>query len=222
MEIYKLNNVDPKDMGHVLMKIQRSFNIELDNERLKGVNTLGNLCDVIIDEINVTTSDTCSTQHAFYMVRNAIANATGIDKCAIKPHTKLLEIFPGADRLQAISEIENNLGYDFSLLQPRQWIVGIFILMLIGSFAECFYNWQVGITGIIISVISLKLAGKFGKEMHLKTVGDLANKISKESYIRCKHNRCTINKAEVEQKVRDLFINELELNPITIRRKFPF
>ncbi len=222
MEVYKLNNVDPRDMGDVLMKIQRSFNIELDNEGLKEVSTFGNLCDLIIDKINLTQSDICSTQHAFYKLRDAIAHTAGMDKCAIKPQTKLSAIFPADKRPGIISEIESELGYEFNLLQPRKWVTGVFIFLLAASFIGCFYNWPLGITGIIISVISLKFAGKFGKEMHLKTVGELANKISKESYLRCKHNRCTINKNEVEQQVRELFTNELKLEPIAIRRNTHF
>jgi hypothetical protein len=222
MEFYKLNKVDPRDMGDVLMKVQRSFNIELDNEGLKEVHTFGNLCDLIIDKINLNQSDICSTQHAFYKLRDAIAHTAGTDKCAIKPQTRLSAIFPADNRLEFISELENELGYEFNLFQPRKWVVGAFIFLLAASLIGCFYNLSLGITGIIISALSLKFAGKFGKEMHLKTVGDLANKVSKESNLRCKHNRCTINKNEVEQRVRELFTNELKLEPIAIRRKTHF
>ena len=36
----KLNNVDPDDISIILAKIQRSFNIKLDNEGLKDVDYL--------------------------------------------------------------------------------------------------------------------------------------------------------------------------------------
>lgn len=221
-EIYNLNNVDPEDIGDVLVKIQRSFNIKLDNEGLKNVNTFGHLCDVIISKINLTNADSCTTQQAFYKLRNAVANATGLDKCSIKPQTRLSKIFPRENRLQAISEIENELGFKVNLLQPRQWIVAVFILLLTCAIVTCFYYWQIGIAGVVISLISLKLAGKFGKEMHLKTLGDLANRISRESYLRCRRNRSSVNKNEVEQKVRELFINDLNLEPIVLTRKSPF
>lgn len=221
-EIYKLNNVDPEDISDVLVKIQRSFNIKLDDEGLKDVHTLGNLCDVIIDKINLTNSDSCTTQQAFYKLRSSIANVTGMDKCDIKPQTRLCIIFPKENRLKLISEIENELGFKINLLQPHQWVIGVFSLILAGSLIECFYNWMVGITGLLSSLISLKLAGKFGKEIHLKTVGDLANKISKESYLRSRRNSCTINKNEIEQKVRELFINDPRLEPIVLKRRSSF
>ena len=221
-EIYKLNNVGPDDMGDVLVKIQRSFNIELDIEGLKDVHTFGNLCDVIIHKINLTNSDNCTTQQAFYKLRNAIANVTGIDKCIIKPQTTLSEVFPKENRHKAISEVENELGLKLNLLQPHKWIVGLFALMLAGSLIECFYNWMVGITGLISSIISLKLSGKFGKEIHLKTVGDLATKISRESYLRSRRNTCPINKNEIEQRVKELFIHDMDLEPIVLTRETRF
>ncbi|MDB5143745.1 MAG: hypothetical protein JWQ66_2458 [Mucilaginibacter sp.] len=220
-EIYKLN-VDPEDIGDILVKIQRSFNIKLDNEGLRDVDTFGDLCDVIINKISLEHEDTCTTQHAFYMLRNSIAAVTGIDKCSVKPQTRLSQILPKENRLQIIAEIENDLGFKTNLLQPKQWIVALFSLTLIGSFIICFYNWPIGIAGLLSSGISLKLSGKFGKEMHLKTVGDLANKISKESYLRYRRNPCTINKNEVEQKVKEFFINDLDLEPIVLTRKSQF
>jgi len=51
-EIYKLKSVAPEDINDVLIKIQRSFNIKLDYEGLRGVNTFGSLCDLIINKIN--------------------------------------------------------------------------------------------------------------------------------------------------------------------------
>ncbi len=221
-EIYKLNNVDPEDIGDVLAKIQRSFNIKFDSEGLQNVDTFGALCDLIINKINLDHSESCTTQQAFYKLRNAIATASGTEKCTIKPQTKLSIIFPRDNRLQTISEIESELGFKINLLQPRQWIIGLFVLTFTASIIECFYNWRVGVAGLVASIISLKLAGKFGKEIHLKTVGDLAGKISKESYLKSRNNSGTINKNEIEQKVRELFTNDLNLKPIVLTRKSPF
>jgi hypothetical protein len=220
-EIYKLRSIDPEDINDVLVKIQRSFNIKLDNEGLTNANTFGSLCDLIINKINLEHEDTCTTQHAFYLLRNAIATATGTDKCSITPHTRLSKLFPRENRLQIIQEIEHELGFGIDLLQPKLLILAIFSAVFLGSMIGCYFNWEIGIAGILASVLGLKLAGKFGKEMHLKTVGDLASKISRESYLKARRNS-TINKNEIEQKVRELFANDLGLQPILIRRESQF
>lgn len=221
-EIYKLKSIDLADINGVLVKIQRSFNIKLDNEGLKNADTFGSLCDLIINKISLEHEETCTTQHAFYLLRNSIAASTGKDKRSLTPHTRLSSLFPRESRLQMIQEIEQSLGFDVKLLQPKQWMLAVFSLAFIGSLVGCYFNWEVGIAGILASVAGHKLAGKFGKEIHLKTVGDLASKISRESYLKSRRNSYTINKNEIEQKVRELFADDLGLQPVLIRRESQF
>jgi len=220
-EFHQFTNADPEYIDGVLLKIQRSFNIRFDNEGLKNVRTLRNLCDVIVNKINQEHEDSCSTQHAFYLLRNVIASTTGTDRCSITPHTKLANIFPREHRLQIVEDIENELGFQTSLLQPKQWVIVLFSLTLLASFAGIFYSWPIGAVGVLASVAGLKLAGKFGKEMHLKTVGDMANKISRDVNLKAKRSS-SVNKNEVEQKVRELFANELNLQPIVVKRNQHF
>jgi len=215
------NTIGWEDVDDVLIKIQRSFNIKFDKEALKDVTTFGALCDVIVSQINLEHADTCTTQQAFYKLRCAIANVTAAEKCGITPHSKLSKLFPREDRLRVISEIEQELGFETKLLQPKGWVVGCFILTLLASFIGFFFNWPIAAAGCLASVLGLKLAGKFGKEIHLKTIGDLANKISRESYVKARRNP-TVNKNEIEQKVRELFAHELNLEPILLTRRSQF
>ena len=220
-KIYQLNHVGPGDISDALIKIQRSFNITLDYEELKNTTTFNHLFDLIISKIDSGQEETCTAQHAFYMLRSAIANTTGINKSDISTHTRLDKLFPKEDRLEVIAKVENMLGFRINLLKPKQWIVSIFALTFISSGIFCFYNLFAGMAGLMISAMALKLAGKFGKEMHLKTVGDLACKISRESYLKARRNN-TFNKNEVEQKLRELFVNELELEPVMLSRRTTF
>jgi hypothetical protein len=219
-EIYLLNNVDPDTRSYILAKIQRLFNIKLDNEDLKDVDTFGNLCDLVISTID--HSNSCNAQHAFYKVRSAIVSVTGIDKCSVKPQTRLSSIITEENQLQVLSEIENELGFNINLLQPKQWIIAIFVFTFVCSVIACLYIWPIGIVGLLGSVISLRFVGNFGKEIHLKTVGDLACKISRESYLKSRSNNCTVDKNQVEQKVRELFANDLGLEPVMTTRRSTF
>lgn len=215
-EFYNLSEADPLFISGALAKIEASFNITIDNGSLENVTTFNGLCDLITQKIKSENSENCSTQHAFYMLRCAVADITGIDKCEIKPHTRLSKIFPRENRLQTIAEIEEHLGFSTNLLQPKQWVIALFSAILLGSVIVLFYNWEIASAGILASAIGLKLAGKFGKEMHLKTVGDMANKISKESYLKIKR---AANKNDVEQKLKEILANDLGLQPVMLTRK---
>jgi hypothetical protein len=213
--------LDAAGIEVVLARIERSFAIKFDHESLVEVNSYRMLSEIIINKLNLEHEDTCTTQHAFYLLRNAIAASTGTDKCSITPPCKLSKLFPREDRLKVIDEVNQELGFETNLLQPKQWVIGVFTLILLVSFVGFFYNWQIAAAGCLASVLGLKLAGKFGKEIHLKTVGDLANKISRESYMKARRNS-TVNKNEIEQKVRELFANDLGLQPVMIRRESQF
>ena len=101
-EFINFRNVDLSDICDVLTKIEKSFNIKLDNQGLEKANTFKGLCDLVISKIDLEHEETCTTQHAFYMLRNAIANASGINKYDISTYTKLSKLFPKEGRLEAI------------------------------------------------------------------------------------------------------------------------
>lgn len=217
-EFINFRNVDLLDISDVLTKIEKSFNIKLDNEGLEKANSFKSLCDLVISKIDLEHEEICTTQHAFYMLRNVIADINGINKCDISTHTRLCKLFPKEDRLEAIAKVEDELGFRINLLKPKQLIVSTFAFTLIASGIFCFYSLVAGMAGLLLSAIALKLAGKFGKEMHLKTVGDLACKISRESYSKVRRNN-SINKNEVEQKLRELFVNDLDLEPVMLTHR---
>src|ERR1700739_3927459 len=135
-KLIKPGDINPLDVHHVMTKIERSFNIKLDHEVLQEATTVRKLSDAIVDKINDENADMCTTQHAFYLLRNAMANATGTDKCSITPHTKLAKLFPRENRIQAIQQIEGDLGFEVDLLQPKQWVIILFSIILAASFAS--------------------------------------------------------------------------------------
>ncbi|MBS1532473.1 MAG: hypothetical protein JSU01_19375 [Bacteroidetes bacterium] len=220
-EFNRLKRFESADVEAVLARLEKSFNIKFDYNSLGGVNSYRMLADIISSKINLEHADTCTTQQAFYKLRHAIAAATGRQKSLINPKTRLSEVLPQENLSQTIEKIEEELNIKLCVLGPKAWVVRVFLFALLCSLAGFSIDWHIAIAGCLTSVLGLKLAGKFGKEIHLKTVGDLANKISRESYIKARRNP-TVNRTEIEQKVRELFAVELELKPVLITRKSRF
>src|ERR1700761_1091992 len=154
-EFYNLNDVDPLYISAALTKIERSFHITIDNASLENVTTFNGLCELVTEKIKVENSENCSTQHAFYILRCAIADITGMDKCEIKPHTRLSKLFPRDSRLQTIAEIEEHIGFSTNLLQPKQWVIALFTVIMLISVVGLFYNWEIAAAGILTSAIGL-------------------------------------------------------------------
>ncbi|SDP88831.1 hypothetical protein SAMN05428975_3387 [Mucilaginibacter sp. OK268] len=221
-QAFNLNNVDPEEIGDVLVKIERSFNIRLDDTSCKDVKTFGKLCDIVVEKVKQTNNDSCTTQQAFYKIRNAINSTISPPKELIKPQTKLADIFPRDTRLQVIAEIEREMGFKINLLQPKQGIVGTFAFVLLASAVGFFYQPIMAFIGALVAITGLMLAGKFGKELKVKTLGDLAEKVAREHYIKCRRDASTVNRNEISQKIKELFTADLYLEPSVLTRDAKF
>ena len=220
--VINLNNFDAGEISDVLMKIQRSFDIRFEHEDLEHVKTFGSLCDAVVKKIKLKNADACSTQHAFYVLRNAINTTIAADKDLIKPQTRLADIFPRDTRLQVIDEIEKELGFKMNLLKPKGSVVFIFSLIMGASVIGLFFSPAIGGLGAVLSLAGLILAGKFGKEMPVKTLGDLAEKISKEHYRNCRRTASTVNRNEVAEKIETFFGQNRYLQPSVVTRNTRF
>ncbi|MEO7213236.1 hypothetical protein [Mucilaginibacter sp.] len=217
-----LNNFDAEDIGDVLLKIEKSFDIAFADNDLKEAKTFGALCDVVVAKVKHAQADSCTTQQAFYKLRSAINAKNPTEKYLVKPQTKLCELFPRDNRIEVVADIEAEMGFHMNLLQPKPWVVWMFGLLLVGSVALFWINSTVATLGLIVSIAGLRLAGRFGKELKVKTIGDLAEKIAREHYLKCRRDASTVNRAEIVQKVKELFAESfhLELSVLTKEAKF--
>lgn len=217
-----MSNIDPEDVGDVLLKIERSFNIRFTDEDLTHIKTFGALCDLVVDKVKQVQSDSCTTQQAFYKLRNAINAKKPIEKCDLKPQSKLCELFPRDNRIEVVADLENEMGFHVNLLQPKRWIVYVFAGLLMAAIALSFFNNIAGFILAGIAITGLVLAGKLGKELKVKTLGDLAEKIAREHYLTCRRNASTVNRAEVAEKVKGLFADYLDVEPESLKKQARF
>jgi len=220
--VVNLSNIDPEDVGDVLLKIERSFNIRFTDEDLTHIKTFGALCDLVVDKVKQVQSDSCTTQQAFYKLRNAINAKKPIDKCDLKPQTKLCELFPRDNRIEVVADLESEMGLHMNLLRPKPGIVWAFVIALIASITVSLVYGVVGYIGTVIAITGLILAGKFGKELKVKTLGDLSEKIAREHYLKCRRDASTVNRAEVAEKVKELFAEYLDVEPASLKKQARF
>ena len=217
-----LNNFDAAEIGDVLLKIEKSFNISFTDTDLKDVKTFGALCDQVVDKVKQHHADSCTTQHAFYKLRNAINSKNPAEKFILKPQTRLADIFPRDNRIEVVTDIENEMGFHMNLLQPKQWIVWGFTGILLAAIAIFFFNNVVGLIGGGVAITGLILAGRFGKELKVKTLGDLSEKIAREHYLKCRRDAATVSRAEVNEKVKAVFAEYFDIEPAVLTKQARF
>ena len=63
---------------------------------------------------------------------------------------------------------------------------------------------------------------KIGNELEVKTVGELAKKITRENYIKSRRNPKTFNKSEIEEILTDWVSNDLGIDKNKLERDTKF
>jgi len=210
MQKIKLNNIDKADIGFLLMEIENSFGIQLENEELKDIRTFGELCDCIINRIQLENTDDCTTQQSFYKLRNAIGNLFNTDAKTISPEDQLKVYFPRFRRRKNISALEKQLGFKLNLLAPPSWLVVSLIAIMLISFVGTFFSSYAFWIGLA-AFIGLKIAFENGTELKVKTFGELAEKMTGENYVKTRRNSNTYNKNEIEKIIVKRFADTFDL-----------
>jgi acyl carrier protein len=215
--MYKLENVDPLDIVDLVIKLETSFHLKFNDEELKNVETFGDFCDVVTNKLEETNTNDCTTQQAFYKIRKALPQ-----KSPLTPSTQLSELFPRKTRRQQVKHFESILGFKTDILAPKGWIIPIFILTFLASLFICYFSLLLGLSGLIFSGIAINITHKLGKELNVATLGQLAEKLSREHYLDVRRNPSTINQTEITQNIKALFKEYLDLEDDALTRDARF
>lgn len=222
MTDYKLNNIDPEDIGDLLLKVEKSFDIKFADSELTNVTTFGELCDHIANKIELESSEDCTTQQGFYKLRQSISDSLNFNISELTPETLITQFLPRPKRIAKVKELEKHLGFKLNILRPKHSISGALMLSLLASLVMLFFQWKVGVLGLSISIFGLWLADKLGKELDLTNLGEIAEKMTRENYLQSRRNPKTFNKKEVEKVLQDLFSVEFDLEKAELTRDAKF
>ncbi|MCS4226924.1 hypothetical protein [Sphingobacterium sp. BIGb0165] len=215
----ELENVDPDDISDLLVKVEKSFDMKFESTELMHIITFGELCDHIANKIQLAHLNDCTSQQAFYKLRDAMASILQIDYKTIMTSSALLALLPKQSRRSLVKKLEVHLGFKLHILRPPYWASVTLAILLVTSCAALFFNWQIGLAGLAFSNAGLWLAKKFGNILNLQTVGQLAKKMTSESYFKSRRNSSTFNKSEIEKILVDLFSNDLGIDKSKLTRE---
>ena len=211
--------IDSEDLEDMLLKIEDSFDIRFETNELAHVKTYGEFCDAIKDKISLDHSEDCTTQQAFYKLREAITKSTDINRKEIIPTTTLAEIFPKKTRKNQIKILEMNLGFKLSILRPPYFVTGFLAILLLASFVMLFIYWQYGLIGLGLALGGFWISNKLGNELDVKAVRDLSNKMTREHYVKSRRNSKTMNKNEFDKILEDWFVDFLGVRKSELTRE---
>lgn len=218
----KVENIDTEDAEDLLIKIEKSFDIKFGDTELMHIKTFGEFCDHLVNKIQLDNTNDCTTQQAFYKLRNAISSTFNVESKAITTDFLLNTILPRKSRREKIINLENSLGFQLNILRPPHWVINTLLVLFFSSIVGLFLKWQYGLVGVFISYFWLWFSKKISNELDVQTVGQLAKKITRENYLESRRNPKTFNKNEIEKVLTDWFINDLCLDKKKLSRDSKF
>ncbi|WP_430401202.1 acyl carrier protein [Flavobacterium sp.] len=222
MTDYELKNIDSEDIEDLLVEVEKSFGISFVGNELAHIATFGELCDHIADKIKLDNSNDCTSQQAFYKLREAILTTLQIDNKIITPDFPLTKILPRQNRRSTTKKLENHLGFKLNILRAPNWVTKSLLIVLIISIIGIFFNWRIGILGSVFSICGLQLSKRIGNELDLMTIGDVAEKMTRENYLKSRRNQNTFNKREIEKILTDWFSVYFDLDKSKLTREAEF
>jgi hypothetical protein len=221
-KLIQLNNCDIEDIEDVLKEVESSFGFRFAKNDVAEVRTFGQVCDVIFTKLPSSDVADCTTQQAFYKLRTAIAEVSFVEKAQILPVTRLEVFFPRKNRRGAIKRLESRIGFRLQMLRPKGAVSNALMICSLMSVVEIFIHWKLAIVGFVVAFTGFKLAWYFGKEWEVWTVGELATSIMKTNYRRSRRDPNTINKAEINNRLINIFSENLGLDPIVFTKDASF
>jgi ABC-type multidrug transport system fused ATPase/permease subunit len=194
LDVYEIENIED-----CISEIEKMYSFKFVDNELESIKNFEEFCDLIIEKINLRNVESCTSQQAFYKLRNSLTETKLITKENLNIETELKKIFPRKNRKELIEKVENELKMKLDIIKAPDFITTSLLIIGIASFVLLFIYWKIALVGISISVLGFYLCKWFGNELKVKSVKELVEKITSENYLEVRREKNTINKTELKK-----------------------
>ncbi len=123
------------DGVEIIMKIEESFDIVIEDSVAEKIRTPGQLIDLVLSKVGRTSHGACLTQRAFHRVRGFLVKQFGRERQQIRTDTSMISLFPCRTRKSDIRKVLEFVGVarEFKFFRPIWLKAAIFAgALLIG------------------------------------------------------------------------------------------
>ena len=211
MKNNKFDSEELEDLEFCLSEFEKKYKIRFTQDELNSIAGIEQLTETISNKFDYENSDDCTTQQAFYKLRNVL-NKLNIGSQSINRNTELTELIPRKNRIQKVRDIEKELGFKLDVLRPKNIVKDLLIFLSLSTLILAFYHFFYAlILGICLYSV-FDVIFKNGKEFKILTLGELANKMVLNHYFNVRRNKNTINKIEFKNLVLEWFSDRMDMS----------
>ena len=221
MDRVELKDIDSEDLEDMLLIIEKSFNIGFVTAEI-AVETFGELCDCIVNKINLRHEESCTTQQAFYKLSKVVAEITNSKFDQISPSTVISEVFPEQIIVYVFKLLEKSLDIKFNILYPSKDFNKFLWFISISSIPLSVFFWKSGLSLLVLSTLMLWFWFRTKQNLLCMTFGELAVKMTRNNYLKSRRNSNSINKNEIENILTAWFIDDFDLDETKLNRQSQF
>jgi len=219
---YLLEHVELQDISDAIITIQQSFQISFREDELAKVKVFGDLCNLIHEKIELEDQDDCTSQQAYYKLNQALSYTFNLSKLHLSAETLIEHIIPRKNRIKKVKMLEDMLDMQLFLLSPPSWLTCVLIIVFLLSLVAFFIDWTIAVSGIAFSILGLRIANKMGKEIDIKTIGELIDNMVSYNYIKSRGDSNTVNTGELDNVIKSIFIKLFQLSPSALHKEAKF
>lgn len=217
-----LEHVELQDIEDAIFAIEQSFQIHFRVEELAGVKIFKDLCDLIQEKIKLEDYNDCTSQQAYYKLNQALSYTFNLSDLNLSPETPIENIIPRKNRIKKVKMLEDALDMKLFLLSPPAWIIGVLIVVFLLSVLAFFINSTIALSGIAFSISGLWISNKMGKEIDIKTVGELTANMVSYNYIKSRRDPNTVNRRELDDVIKSILVKLFQLDPSVLTKDAKF
>lgn len=207
MSNVELCQCDPEDIEDAIAAVERSLGVGLDTDKYPHITTFGELCQLIQTDVAGSLGTGCTSQQAFYKLRTAVAQVLSLPAGEITPATELKTLFPAETRRAKLKEVNDYLGVKLGWLTPSDFVTACFLLLACIGLLCLFASLGAGSALLFLACGGYYLVARFTKRFARSTFGDMASMLATLHYASARRKTGTINPAEVQQLIIDVFCN---------------
>jgi len=176
------------DAVEIVMRVEEEFAIDLPDDELGAIGTVGDLYRQVLSKLEVAPSFRPAL--CFYRLRRAVIQCLGKDRKTIRPATKLAHLLPRPTRIAAWKSLSEVSGLGFPRLRHPRWArdtfrglgagaaVAFFVAMVLWTHPSGF-PWfplflATGIIGVFVTKALYAATPFLAWDLPLRTVGELA------------------------------------------------
>ena len=196
-----------------VFEVENSFDISFTLEELDELQTFGELSELILNRIQLTDEVDCTTQQAFYRLRDVVSRKCGLDPKTIRPELELASVLPRETRKEHIKEWQAALGMDLDILDSPKWVHSLIGFFVLGTFVSFFISWKLGLSALAVLIAGVGIAISTENELNVFTLGDLARKLTRKNYIESRRDPSTVNRAEIDRILQAWFRDKEVFTP---------